>query len=239
VKLLRGWDYRWSAESVPTALAVYWAKSSGDGYHRRERRRSPGWEYIAKKATADERLESLAAASDKLAQDFGTWKTPWGDINRFQRLTDDIVHRFSDSAPSIPVPFTTHSGAHWRRSCPRPTADQEALRQVRKQLRRGDRVRRFGPGQSGDRGGESGDPKSKHFNDQAERYSKGDLREVYFYRSQLKGHTERSIGRGSRNGRRARRRRARVAPHPERSEVIKCPCLRRFLPSRPAPPRSF
>jgi acyl-homoserine-lactone acylase len=40
-------------------------------------------------------------------------------------------------------------------------------------------------------GGESGDPASKHFNDQAERYATGNLREVYFYPAQLKGHTER------------------------------------------------
>ena len=40
-------------------------------------------------------------------------------------------------------------------------------------------------------GGESGNPASPHFNDQAERYSTGNLRDVYFYRSQLKGHTER------------------------------------------------
>jgi acyl-homoserine-lactone acylase len=40
-------------------------------------------------------------------------------------------------------------------------------------------------------GGESGDPTSPHFNDQALRYSTGDLREVYFYRSDLEGHTER------------------------------------------------
>ena len=40
-------------------------------------------------------------------------------------------------------------------------------------------------------GGESGDPKSKHFNDQALRYSKGELRDVYFYKDDLKGHTER------------------------------------------------
>ena len=52
-------------------------------------------------------LQALAAASDKLTADFGTWKTPWGDINRFQRLTDDIVHPFSDAGPSIPVAFTT------------------------------------------------------------------------------------------------------------------------------------
>jgi acyl-homoserine-lactone acylase len=40
--------------------------------------------------------------------------------------------------------------------------------------------------------GESGHPGSKHFNDQALRYSTGDLREVYFYAAQLRGHTERT-----------------------------------------------
>ena len=48
-------------------------------------------DYISSRAPADQLLQSLAAASDKLSADFGTWKTPWGDINRFQRLTDDIV----------------------------------------------------------------------------------------------------------------------------------------------------
>ena len=41
-------------------------------------------------------------------------------------------------------------------------------------------------------GGESGDPDSPHFNDQAERYATGNLREVYFYPEQLAGHTARS-----------------------------------------------
>ena len=40
-------------------------------------------------------------------------------------------------------------------------------------------------------GGQSGDPASKHFTDQAIRYATGDLRPVYFYRSQLAGHIER------------------------------------------------
>ena len=40
-------------------------------------------------------------------------------------------------------------------------------------------------------GGESGDPASPHFNDQAERYVEGRLRPVYFYPGQLEGHTER------------------------------------------------
>jgi len=38
---------------------------------------------------------------------------------------------------------------------------------------------------------ESGDPSSPHFNDEAERYATGNLREVYFYKDQLKGHIER------------------------------------------------
>jgi acyl-homoserine-lactone acylase len=41
-------------------------------------------------------------------------------------------------------------------------------------------------------GGESGDPTSPHFDDQAVRYAAGALREVYFYPEQLVGHTERS-----------------------------------------------
>ena len=40
-------------------------------------------------------------------------------------------------------------------------------------------------------GGESGDPASPHFNDEAERYASGNLREVYFYPDQLEGRIER------------------------------------------------
>ena len=40
-------------------------------------------------------------------------------------------------------------------------------------------------------GGENGNPSSPRFNDEAQRYSTGNLRDVYFYPSQLKGHIER------------------------------------------------
>jgi acyl-homoserine-lactone acylase len=42
-------------------------------------------------------------------------------------------------------------------------------------------------------GGESGDPKSSYFNNQALRYANGNLRECIFYPTQLQGHTERNI----------------------------------------------
>ena len=55
--------------------------------------------------TPQEKLSSLALAVDRLTSDFGTWQTPWGEINRFQRVNDDIAPGFDDAAPSIPVPF--------------------------------------------------------------------------------------------------------------------------------------
>jgi acyl-homoserine-lactone acylase len=46
-------------------------------------------------------------------------------------------------------------------------------------------------------GGESGEAASKHFGDQARRYTTGELRPVYFYPSQLRGHVEREYHPGS------------------------------------------
>jgi acyl-homoserine lactone acylase PvdQ len=46
-------------------------------------------------------------------------------------------------------------------------------------------------------GGQSDHPSSRHFDDHVERYSTGNLREVYFYRAQLRGHTEREYHRGN------------------------------------------
>jgi len=176
IAALRGWDKRWSVSSIPTSLAVYWGEEIG-------RTRQP---------TAEQQLAALAAASERLTRDFGTWKTPWGEINRFQRLTGDIVQPFNDAGPSIPVGFTSSRwgslASFGARTYPGTkkmygTSGNSFVAAVEF----GDRVR----ARAVSAGGENGNPSSKHFNDQAERYATGNLREVYFYRDQLKGHTER------------------------------------------------
>jgi len=185
---------------VPTSLAVFW----GEDIRRRVTGSArtagiPADEFIATgKVPAEQMLESLAAASDKLAADFGSWKTPWGDINRFQRLTGDIVQPFSDAGASIPVGFTS---AVWgslasfgARAWPGTkkwygTSGNSFVGVVEF----GDKVR----AKAVTAGGESGDPKSPHFNDQAARYSTGALRDVYFYPADLKGHTEREYHPGA------------------------------------------
>jgi acyl-homoserine-lactone acylase len=108
IAALRGWDYRWSVTSVPTSLAVYWGQEMAQRTAADARKSGISmFDYVVTKSTPDQELEALAAASDTLTNDFGSWKTPWGDINRFQRLTDDIYPVFVDSGASTPVGFTS------------------------------------------------------------------------------------------------------------------------------------
>jgi len=199
IRLLRDWDYRWSATSVPTSLAVFWGEDIGRRVGGDARQAGISAEtYVVTKATPDQLVQALATASDKLATDFGSWKTPWGDINRYQRLTGDIVQPFNDAAPSIPVGFTSSRwgslASFGARAYPGTkkwygTSGNSFVAVVEF----GDSVR----AKAVTAGGESGDPKSPHFNDEAKRYSTGDLRDVYFYPSQLKGHTEREYHPGN------------------------------------------
>ncbi|HEY1528131.1 MAG TPA: penicillin acylase family protein, partial [Candidatus Angelobacter sp.] len=199
ITALRTWNYRWAVNSTSTSLAVFWAE---DIQHRvRADAKKEGVsveDYIASKASPEMLLQSLAAASDKLQDSFGTWKTPWGDINRFQRLNDDIAPTFNDAAPSIPVGFTSgiwgSLASFGARAYPGTkkwygTSGNSFVAVVEF----GERVR----AKAVTAGGESGYPGSNHFDDEAVRYSKGDLRDVYFYREQLKGHTEREYHPGS------------------------------------------
>ncbi len=192
IAVLRKWDLRWAADSVPTSLAIFWAEDVRRSVGGGGRGSGVSQDEAISRAPAELLLQSLAAASDKLAADFGSWKTPWGDINRFQRLNDDIAPKFDDAGPSIPVAF--------------PSAIWGSLASFGARAYPGTKkwygssgnsfvaVVEFGKtvrAKAVTAGGESGNPASKHFNDEAKRYATGDLREVYYYPQQLKGHTER------------------------------------------------
>lgn len=192
IALLRKWDYRWGIDSVPTSLAVFWGENIVRTLAKqRGRRTGISFDDVAA-APSQMLLKSLAAASDKLKSDFGKWQTPWGDINRFQRVNDDLVQPFNDSLPSIPVGFTysmwgslASFGAKQYPGTEKwyGTSGNSFVAVVE-----------FGPqvhAVAVTAGGESGHTDSKHFDDEAQRYSTGSLREVYFYPAQLKGHTER------------------------------------------------
>jgi acyl-homoserine lactone acylase PvdQ len=193
VAILRAWDYRWGVNSVATSLAVFW----GEDILAQVQARAGALgiapdDYVVRFATRQQLLASLAAGSDRLTANFGGWETPWGQINRFQRINDDISPSFDDSKPSIPVPFTSSVwgslaafGAH-----PYPNTrkwygdDGNSFVAV---VEFGPRVRAWAV----TAGGESGNTASPHFDDEAANYAMGGLRPVYFYKSQLQGHIER------------------------------------------------
>ena len=193
ITLLRAWDYRWSVSSVPTSLATFWSEEIGRVVADDARKAGTSADnYAAAKATPAQMLQALSVVSDKLAADFGTWKTPWGDINRMQRVTGDIVQPFDDAKPSIPVGFTS---ARWGSLASFGARSYKGSKKIYGTtgnsfvavVEFGDTV----TAKAVMAGGQSSDPQSPHFFDQAKRYSTGDLRDVYFYRPQLDGHIER------------------------------------------------
>jgi acyl-homoserine-lactone acylase len=200
IATLRGWDYRWGAESQPTSIAVFWGdalwREVGE-FARAERMNVP--DYIATRVQPEAKLAALQAAMDRLIRDFGTWRVAWGTINRFQRLDDAIDPHFDDAQPSTPVPFTS---AQWgslasfgARSYPNTkryygTSGNSFVAVVEF----GPRVKAWAV----TAGGESGNPASPHFRDQIDRYVSGKLRPVYFYPEDLKGHVQRRYQPGDR-----------------------------------------
>jgi len=195
IEVLRRWDHRWDVKSVAQSLAHFWGEelwSRSEGAAR-----AAGmtvYAFMRTKATARARLEALATASDAIAANFGTWATPWGEINRFQRISPAIVHPFDDAKPSTPVGFAS---GRWGSLASFGARSYNGSKQIY-----GTTGNSFVAvvefGNDGVRakavtaGGLSSAVGSKHFNDQTERYATGHLRDVYFYPTALKGYIERA-----------------------------------------------
>jgi acyl-homoserine-lactone acylase len=193
VDLLRSWDYTFSVASVETSLAVYWAQQLMDNV--RADAASAGvdiYDYMANNTTADQKLSALRTAAQTLTADFGSWQVPWGEINRYQRLTGDIVQNFDDSAPSIPVAF---GSARWGSLASFGSRTYPGTKRMYGTsgnsfvavVEFGDTVK----AKAITVGGLQSDPSSPHFDDQAEMYARGEFRDVLFYRDDVQANVER------------------------------------------------
>jgi acyl-homoserine-lactone acylase len=193
VAALRGWDLRFSTTSVPTSLAVYWGQDMVAGATPRARAQGmPVLDFVTANLSARERLESLARASSKLTADFGAWQTPWGEINRFQRVSGDVDQQYDDAKTSYPVAFTS---ANWGSLASFGMVAKQKTKRIY-----GDRgnsfvaVVEFGPrvrAKSILAGGQSSNPASPHFSDQAAMYSRSEFKDVLFYKADIEKQLER------------------------------------------------
>ncbi|MGA2384369.1 MAG: penicillin acylase family protein [Gemmatimonadales bacterium] len=190
---LKKWDFRWDTSSVATSLAVFWGTEVERDVFRDARQVGLSAEtYVVERTAPAVLLRALAAATDSLTADFGTWRTAWGAINRFQRINDSIEPQFDDAKPSIPVGFASSRWGSLASFGARPYTNTvkwygSSGNSFVAVVEFGDSVRAMAV----TAGGESGEEASKHFDDQARRYTTGELRPVYFYPSQLRGHVER------------------------------------------------
>jgi acyl-homoserine-lactone acylase len=197
IAILQKWDRRSAIHSVATTLAVEWGTRM-TRYTPRQVTMEDASNAVANVqgeiagSTAAQKTGALLAVLDDLRQRYGQWKMEWGDICRYQRLTGKIVETYDDKKPSLPVGLVYSAFG--------------ALPSYASRVMPGTNKRYGYSGNSfiaaiefGKRvtartiitGGESSDPASPHFGDQAEMYLSGKFKDVLFYPEDVEKNAER------------------------------------------------
>ena len=195
IQLLRVWDLRYSTTSVPTTLAIYWAQRLRQNVAARVPAgldQLSALDFLQTKTSSLERLIALSATLRELQLDFGNWKQPWGEVNRFQRITGKVEPTFDDQKPSIAVPFTS---SYWGSLAAYGSKKYPGTKKMYGYggnsfvavVEFGKRLR----AKSVVTGGSSSNPMSSHFNDQSGMYCGGQFKDVLFYPEDIIRHTER------------------------------------------------
>jgi acyl-homoserine lactone acylase PvdQ len=194
VEVLRKWDMRVAKESVGMTLAHYYISAylqkgpRPEGLTMMER-----VNYFGTSTPHEERLTIFSEVIDKLTTDFGTWEMPWGEVNRFQRLDGSIQQKFDDDKPSIPVGLAS---GNWGALASYGARGNQGTKKIYGTygnsfvavVEFGQKVK----AKSILAGGQSSDPASPHFTDQAQRYADVDFKEVAYYREDVEKRAKRT-----------------------------------------------
>lgn len=169
---LKAWDRRAAIESVET---TWWVIANERWFTNPTLQARPFGH-----------LEALAGVLEGLHRDWGRTEVAWGELNRLQRPPSQDDDDFSDDLPSVPVAgapgalgsvFVFHIG-DWGRTNVRYGEHGNSFMKVIE----------FGPvarGRSLLVFGQSGDPDSPHFFDQAELYSDRQFKPAWFTREEV------------------------------------------------------
>ncbi|KAB7733163.1 acylase [Rudanella paleaurantiibacter] len=204
INILRTWDRGYGVGSVGQTLAIYWGEKIG----RLARTRASAdtrfdnlglSDFILKNTSEAEKVTALTEVLSDLSRQFGTWRMPWGEVNRYQRLTGKINETYDDQKPSLPVGFTSSAwgslAAYGARSYP---GTQKRYGNVGNSfvavVEFGERVK----ARSVVTGGQSSRPGDKHFTDQAALYCEGKFKDVLFYPEDVQKHVEKTYHPGER-----------------------------------------
>ncbi len=188
---LKLWDRNASISSIPTTLAVWWANKLA---HRLPELKS-AVQYsnavgrlneMLMITSSKEKMDDFEAVVNELGKRYGSWKIAWGEINRYQRNTGGVTEKFDDLLPSLPVGLCSSRWGSLPAFESRPFPGTKNFYGVSGNsfiaaVEFGKRLK----AKSIVTGGQSNDPGSPHFMDQASRYLEGKFKDVLFYKEDL------------------------------------------------------
>ena len=195
IDLLRQWDKGYSETSEATTLAIIWGMELRQQVVNKIKEGTGQLEiiYMMANTSPSEKVKALSTILDQLQTDFGTWKVAWGEINRFQRLTGKINETYDDNKPSVPVAFAS---SFWGSLASYGARKYPGTKKMYGNVGNSFvAVVEFGKkvkAKSLLAGGENANPLSPHFNDQALIYSKGQFKDVWYYKEDITKHAERT-----------------------------------------------
>ena len=176
-EVLSGWNRRSTIDSIAMTLFVLTVDGVPEANNRDE-------VVIA---------DAFAKAIQTLEKDFGTWRVPWGEISRLQRYDESTGESFSDDRPSVAVPgisgrdggvFTFYAAPMQEQKRRYGVAGGTYISVVEFAPKvRGFSLHVFGA---------SGDPKNKHFMDQAPMYARGEFKPAWLTLEDIKANLESS-----------------------------------------------
>ncbi|MVM35598.1 acylase [Spirosoma sp. HMF4905] len=198
IDVLKAWDKSYGKTSIGQTLAIFW----GEKIQKLARSRAAADQrfdnltltaFTTSSTSPQEKVNALAEVLTDLTRDFGTWKTPWGDINRYQRLTGKIQETYDDLKPSIPVGFTSSAwgslAAFAARTYPGTKKRYGSVgNSFVAVVEFGKKVK----ARSVVTGGQSSQPGAQHFTDQAPLYCDGKFKDVLFYPEDIQKHVEKT-----------------------------------------------
>jgi acyl-homoserine lactone acylase PvdQ len=197
IQALREWDFSVSTDSVAMTLAHFYGSNYRENGEVPDDMADASFmeliNYFGEGSSHEERMEIFYDTVEMIIADFGQWDTPWGEVNRFQRLSGDIDLQYDDEQPSLPIgmasgnwgalaSYGTTRGADTKRIYGRSGNSFVAVVEF------GDTVK----AKSMLAGGQSGDPDSPHFDDQAQRYADVEFKDVAYYREDVEARAQRT-----------------------------------------------
>ncbi len=186
-ELLKKWNFKVSITSIEMTLAQFYLRAYlRSGKVTRELGFMAAMQYMSSESDPKERLEVFAQSVEQIKIDFGSWKTQWGEFNRYQRNNGAIRQEFNDSLPSIGVGMA--SGSWGALASFGTRKGKNTKRQYGTSGNSFVAVVEFGEKVTAKTllaGGQNGNPDSKHFDDQSQRYADSEFKTVAYYREDV------------------------------------------------------